>query len=527
MSGTNPVALYSLLNNATVSDVTTYKGQIDANSVVAARIVDNFAPHAAASPNMTVILDAGHIFDGITQTEVAQQTSGAIAAPSGSNKRIDRAVIDRFTGTLSIITGTPTTGTPAVPAITAGNAPVAQIGTTASPLLSTTTAITNSMIVDERDTPVLGRGTAGENNVGNTLKASGNTLNTKLTTEGSLASASTADLGSITTTNIINITGTTTITSFGTSATTDNPLYITRFSGAVLLTNGANLLVPGAANYTTAAGDVFSWKYENPVWRCVGYALASGKSLTGGATADEQNYTGHGTYTWTKPAGYGAKSLSFIECVGAGASGGSYSGGNPGGTGGGGGGGSYKSLLILTSSLGATETVTVGTGGAAASSNINGSNGGFTSFGTWVKAFGGTGGAGPGGNSVGGAGGGVAATATAATNAAGLGGEGNGAPATAGASGNDGYYIGGGGGGGAAGGGGNGGNSVYGGGGGGASASGTGGSSSFGGAGGAGSNGGTATSGTAPGGGGGGVNSNGTSGAGADGQCKVTTWNLS
>ena len=68
-----------------------------------------------------------------------------------------------------------------------------------------------------------------------------------------LASAATTDLGAQTTDNL-RITGTTTITSFGTA-----PNGVTRhlrFAGALTLThNATSLILPGAANIITAAGD--------------------------------------------------------------------------------------------------------------------------------------------------------------------------------------------------------------------------------------------------------------------------------
>lgn len=145
-SGTNPVGTWQETNYNTQTG-TSYPLQIDANNAVAQRIVDQFAPHQATSPNMTVVIDAGSIFNGTTLTEVAQQTSATITAPTGSNKRIDRIVVSASTGTISVITGTPTTGTPSAPAITAGNLPVAQTGV----MTSSTTALTNNMIVDERN----------------------------------------------------------------------------------------------------------------------------------------------------------------------------------------------------------------------------------------------------------------------------------------------------------------------------------------------------------------------------------------
>lgn len=146
---TNPVATWTDPVNTT-QDPASYKAALDGAALIAKRIVDAFAPHQSTVPNLTITLDAGAVLSGVTLAEIAQQVTGAITVPSGANKRIDRAVVDATTGVVSVITGTPTAGTPAAPAITAGKLPVAQLGTVASPLLSSTTAITNSMIVDER-----------------------------------------------------------------------------------------------------------------------------------------------------------------------------------------------------------------------------------------------------------------------------------------------------------------------------------------------------------------------------------------
>jgi hypothetical protein len=139
------VATFMLPVNTT-QDAATYKASIDGDFTVAQRIIDQFAPRQTTVPAMTISLDAGCILLGTTLTEVTAQTSGTITAPASGHFRIDRAVIDAVAGTLSIITGTPTTGTPSAPAITAGNLPVAQIS-----LSSATTTITNSIITDERN----------------------------------------------------------------------------------------------------------------------------------------------------------------------------------------------------------------------------------------------------------------------------------------------------------------------------------------------------------------------------------------
>lgn len=113
---------------------------------------------------------------------------------------------------------------------------------------------------------------------------------------------------------------------------------------------------------------------------------------------DRQWFTASGT--WTKPKGFGANAVAHIECWGAGA-GGDKSGGSGGA---GGGGGSYFDIWIPLSSLGATETVTVGAGGAGqTTNNVAGNPGGNSSFGSWLTGYGGC--AGFGSNGTGGAGG--------------------------------------------------------------------------------------------------------------------------
>ena len=153
--------------NYTTQTGTSYPLAIDADWAVATRLIDNFAPHAQATPNMTVALDAGHLFNGTALSEVAAQSTGTITAPV-SNPRIDRVVVDRVSGAVSVVTGTEA-ASPSPPAIPAGKAPVAQV------LLQTSsTAIGNSMLTDERDLGVLGLasgaytavGTAATQNVG-------------------------------------------------------------------------------------------------------------------------------------------------------------------------------------------------------------------------------------------------------------------------------------------------------------------------------------------------------------------------
>lgn len=68
-----------------------------------------------------------------------------------------------------------------------------------------------------------------------------------------IASATTTDIGSACIANAMCvISGTTTITSLGSTAPAGSQ-YTIQFSGALTLTNGANLVLPGAANFLTAA----------------------------------------------------------------------------------------------------------------------------------------------------------------------------------------------------------------------------------------------------------------------------------
>ncbi len=353
--------------------------------------------------------------------------------------------------------------------------------------------------------------------------------------EGSaVASAATADIWS-TTGNTVHVTGTTTITNFGTAPRAGAWRKVI-FDDILTLTDGANLNLPGSANITTAADD-FAFVYaETTTLFKVLYFKADGTPIAGGG-ADVQSFTASGT--WTKP---GSGTYAFVETWGAGASGGKTQAGSASG---GGGGGGYKAAWFLLTALGATETVTIGAGGASITAgNTSGNVGGNTTFGSLLTAYGGGGGRGAAGEFGGGGGGGggisAGATGSSATGATGggpLGGaangdnsgfgggggaSGTGTPAIAGQS----AFGGGGGGGGGATTNVGGGNSIFAGGGGGGgrttSGAGDGGTSEQGGDGGAGAlNAANATAGTQPSGGGGGSES-GNSGAGAAGQCRVT-----
>lgn len=218
---------------------------------------------------------------------------------------------------------------------------------------------------------------------------------------------------------------------------------------------------------------------------------------------DYQAFTSSGT--WTNPSG---AEYVFVEVWSGGGGGSNDTASNT--TLGGASGGEYVSGWFRASDLGATESVTVGAGGAGAANGAtaNGSTGGASSFGSWLAAVGGNPGVSAANNSAtiprskqtAGAAADIAFSQYSVFPQAGFGG-------------NSGGVV-------------SGGNAIYGGGGGGSSNAGAGGSSAYGGAGGAGNN--TlntpAGNGSAPAGGGGSSGNNGGGGTGGRGEVRVTSF---
>lgn len=131
--------------NRATQAATTYTSAIDSAIAVMSRMSAIFAGHAQSTPDMTVRVDAGVLFANGALNSIAAQSTDTITAPA-SNNRIDRIVVDEFTGVAEIITGT-VAASPSAPDIPVGKLPVCRVA-----LASTTTSITNALITDERTT---------------------------------------------------------------------------------------------------------------------------------------------------------------------------------------------------------------------------------------------------------------------------------------------------------------------------------------------------------------------------------------
>lgn len=129
--------------DCTTQEAAAYKASIDAATRVMSGVAAQFAAHEAATPDMTVVVDAGSLMVAGTLVAQAAQTTAAFVAPV-THPRIDRIVIDQLTGVAEIVAGTEA-AEPVAPDVPAGKLPIAQVA-----LATDTTAITNSLITDER-----------------------------------------------------------------------------------------------------------------------------------------------------------------------------------------------------------------------------------------------------------------------------------------------------------------------------------------------------------------------------------------
>jgi hypothetical protein len=130
--------------------------------------------------------------------------------------------------------------------------------------------------------------------------------------EETLASAGTTNLGSVGTKRVA-ISGTTTITSFG---TTPHLVKFLRFTGAMTLThNATTLILPGAANILTVAGDTaIALSDASGNWRIWHYVRSSFVPNSGFASGTKMpfNQTSAPTY-WTKDTTHNDKAMRIVN----------------------------------------------------------------------------------------------------------------------------------------------------------------------------------------------------------------------
>jgi len=105
-----------------------------------------------------------------------------------------------------------------------------------------------------------------------------------------VASAATTDIGAAASNNV-TVSGSATITSLGTIAAGARR-HVTFTGNAVLTQNAVSLILPGAANITTQAGDCAEFvSLGSGNWTCSSYTRASGQALVVAASgADAFNY---------------------------------------------------------------------------------------------------------------------------------------------------------------------------------------------------------------------------------------------
>ena len=137
-------------------------------------------------------------------------------------------------------------------------------------------AVAGTQWIDTTDAPWLLKQYDGTDDITLArINATDNTVEWVQAAEQTLTSGATVDLGSKTGRNIV-VTGTSTITAFG---TTDAGVEkVVRFTNALTLTHHAtSLILPSAANITTAAGDFAVFLSSGSGnWRCTGYQKAGG-----------------------------------------------------------------------------------------------------------------------------------------------------------------------------------------------------------------------------------------------------------
>ncbi|TDR82216.1 tail fiber protein [Paludibacterium purpuratum] len=257
--------------NFTTQDSATYKASIDTNFAVLARNGQMFAPHAAASPNMTMAVDPGYVFDGINVTTQSLQTTSQISAPV-SNPRIDLVVCDIYTGQVSVVSGSEA-ASPSAPAIPQGKFPVAQV------LLAVgVQAITSGMITDVRCVTAPPERSLSGSVITSAYSAQTTDLGRTLKFNGSFSASLSATLGAGWWANIKNV-GSGVITFTPTSGTIDGAasVQLNAGQGGSILFDGANFYSFGLGGAGNPTGTIISSACASPP---TGYLACDGSAVS-------------------------------------------------------------------------------------------------------------------------------------------------------------------------------------------------------------------------------------------------------
>lgn len=207
-----------------------------------------------------------------------------------------------------------------------------------------------------------------------------------------ITTAATTDIWNTNDGNLGHLNGSATVTSLGTAPQAGlRRVYIA--DTAFTLTNNANIVVQGAANYTTTTGDRLTFFADTTTVAYATIDKANGAAVAGGTAPVAHVTTQTAGTTFTTNA---ATKWTRVTVIGGGGGGGGNGSSIAAASGGGGGGVAVKVYTTLAPSTG--YTYAVGGAGAAGANTTGGAGGNSTFTDGTTLITGGGGGAGLGGN---------------------------------------------------------------------------------------------------------------------------------